>query len=391
MSGEVDVEGTCDARFAAVREAFAQNYREHGELGAALAVVLDGAPVVDLWAGYRDAARTTPWEEDTIVTVFSVTKGAVAVCAHLLVEQGQLDVDRPVAEYWPEFAQAGKERLPVRYLLSHQAGLPAVRRSLPGQAVYDWDIMVGALAAERPWWEPGTQHGYHAITFGHLVGEVIRRVSGKSPGRFLRDEIARPLGIDLFIGLPAAEERRVATIVPAPPGPNTPPHPLAARFADPESMTFKAFMNPLEHAAPDIMNRRAWRAAEIPAANGHANARTIARLYGALARGGSTLDGVRLLRPGTIAAAIVEQARGIDAVLGMEDRFALGFMLPSPMRPFSPNPRAFGHSGAGGALGFADPDARLGFGYVANRTVFSGRGGDPRWPRLIEAVYACLA
>ena len=386
MADSVEVYGDCDPRFTPVRDAFAETFRAHDEIGAALSLVLDGVTVVDLWAGYRDGERRVPWERDTIVTVFSAGKGAVATCAHLLVERGALDLDRPVSGYWPEFAQSGKERLPVRYLLSHQAGLPAVRAPLPDDALYAWHPMTDALPAERLWWEPGSRHGYHAVTFGHLVGEVIRRITGRTPGTFLREEIAVPLDIDLFIGLTAAEDPRVATIVPAPPDPNAPANPVVERIADPESITFKAFLNPASQATPDITSHRVWRAAEIPASNAHANARSLARLYGSLVADGED----RLLRPETIAAATAEQAHGIDEVLGLEDRFALGYMLPSPMRPFSPNPRAFGHSGAGGALGFADPDVRLGFGYVMNRTVPSGLGGDPRWQPLVTAAYACL-
>src|SRR2546427_10355383 len=210
----IQIQGKCDSRFMAVRDAFAENFTAHGEVGAAVCVYVDGQPVVDLWGGYADAARSKPWDQHTIVSVASTTKGMVALCAHLLVERGLLDLDAPVARYWPAVAQAGKETLPLRWLLSHRAGLPAVRRDMPPQSLYDWHAFTGALAETEPWWEPGTQHGYHALTFGHLVGEVIRRVSGKSVGQFFRAEVAGPLGADFFIGVPEAEDARAAEVLP---------------------------------------------------------------------------------------------------------------------------------------------------------------------------------
>ncbi|MDO8611428.1 MAG: serine hydrolase domain-containing protein [Dehalococcoidia bacterium] len=388
MTTAIEVNGVCDSRFAAVRDAFAENFASRGEIGAAVAAVVDGETAVDLWAGHADAARSRPWQRDTIVNVFSATKGIATICAHRLADGGLLDIDAPVAKYWPEFAQAGKDELPVRYLLSHRAGLPAIKEPLPKGSLYRWDTMTDALAAQEPWWEPGTAYGYHVLTFGWLVGEVVRRIAGKSLGAYFRDEIAGPLGLDFHIGLAEEHDARTAEVVQAMPRPEE-----VARFAqlmaDPQSMAFKAVFNPPDLAEQGLANTRAWRAAEIPAANGHGNARSLARLYGALARDGE-LDGVRVLSTGVIEQAIVEQSSGPDAVMGQNYRYGLGFMLTLPEHPFGPNPRAFGHTGAGGALGFADPDAGVGFAYTMNQMgTFSGLE-DPRWPPLVDALYAAL-
>src|SRR5579862_6432760 len=213
----IAVQGNCDARFTPVRDVFIENFSTFGETGAALAIQLDGKPVVDIWAGYADESRTRQWQRDTIANVYSTTKGMTAICAHRLVDQGRLDLDTPVAKYWPEFAQAGKDQLPVRYLLSHRAGLPAVRKILPPEALYDWNTMTSALAAQEPWWVPGTKHGYHAITYGWLVGEVVRRASGKTLGTYFHDEIVSPLGLDAHIGLDLKHDSRTSNIIPAPP------------------------------------------------------------------------------------------------------------------------------------------------------------------------------
>jgi CubicO group peptidase (beta-lactamase class C family) len=217
MTTTAQIHGQCDSHFAAVREAFAANFAQRGEVGAAVCIYADGNPVVNLWGGYADAARSRPWDRNTIVSVASTTKGMVAICAHMLVERGLLDLDAPVARYWPEFAQAGKAHIPVRWLLSHRAGLPAIRQDIPPQSLYDWHALTGVLAETEPWWEPGTRHGYHAFTFGHLVGEVIRRLSGKSVGQFFRTEVAGPLGADFFIGVPEAADARAAETLPDPP------------------------------------------------------------------------------------------------------------------------------------------------------------------------------
>ena len=296
--------------------------------------------------------------------------------SHLLVHRGLLDLDAPVARYWPEFAQAGKEAIPVRWLLSHRAGVPAVERVLPSEMAYDWDGMCAKLAAQSPWWEPGSQHGYHAFTFSWLVGEVVRRISGKSLGRFFRDEVAGPLGLDAHIGCGPDLDARIADLLPAPPPPPPPPEtvdPFAALMADRSSMTYKALVNPPIRRGQ--VNTREWRAAELPAANGHSNARAMARLYAMLANGGE-LDGVRLLSPAAIENARTEQSAGVDVVLVRENRYALGFSLPSLSFQISKNPRAFGNVGLGGALGFSDPEARLSFGYAMNQMSLGEPGGD---------------
>ncbi len=386
MSSEVRVQGECEPRFDRVREAFDRNFTQ-GEVGAALAVTIDGRPVIDLWGGDADAARTRPWERDTIVNVYSTTKGMTAICANRLIEAGRLDLDAPVAAYWPEFAQAGKERLPARYLLTHQAGLAAISAPVPPEKRYDWQFMTSALAAQKPWWEPGTQHGYHALTFGYLVGELVRRIDGRTLGTYFREEIAEPLDVDFHIGLDARHDARCAEIIPAPPPPPGVPNLFAAVTERPESLTAKVFGNPpLQHMQ---VNSRAWRAAEIPAANGHGTARGLARVYGALASGGA-IDGVRVLGPQAIERANTEHAFGTDAVLApLVTRFGLGFFLTQPMIPFGPNPRAFGHPGAGGSVAFADPDARLGFAYVMNQMQV-GLAGDARGFGLIFEVYDAL-
>jgi CubicO group peptidase (beta-lactamase class C family) len=385
----VEVHGRCDARFAAVRDAFAAAFERGDEIGAALAIVVDGRPVVDVHAGHADLARTRPWVRDTIANVYSTTKGMAALCLLQLVERGKVELDAPVARYWPEFAAAGKEAIPVRWLLSHRAGLAAVRAPLPGDALYDWDAMASALAAERPWWTPGERHGYHAITFGWLVGEVVRRVTGRSLGGYFRDEIARPLGADFQIGLPDGEHARVAELSPmAPPPPGAMPNLFEAFGKEPDGLLARAFLNPPTLALGP--NHAAWRRAEIPGANGHGDARGLARIYGALARGGAQ-DGVHVLAPETIERAREEQSSGPDAVLQLSTRIGLGFMLPQAARDarFGPSESAFGHPGAGGSLGFADPEAKLGFGYVMNKMGPSILV-DARPLALIDAAYGCL-
>lgn len=385
---DVAVHGMCDPRLRRVRDAFAENFAQHSEVGATVAATVDGKLVVDLWAGHADAARTRPWTRDTIVNVASTSKGPTAICAHLLVDRGLLDLEAPVATYWPEFAQAGKAAIPVHYLLSHRAGLPAIDEPLPTEALYDWDRMTRALAAQKPWWEPGTQHGYHAFTFGWLVGEVVRRITGKSLGTYWHEEVAEPLGIDCHIGLPARDDARVAEFLPFPPPPPGELDLEAEMIKNAGPMVQKANYNP-PHTVAD-MNTTAWRRAEIPAGNAHTNARALARVYGALASGGA-LDGVRVLSPESIVRARTEQASGPDAVLfGLPTRFGLGFSLPPAGTGFgSTSSTAFGCPGAGGSIGLADPDARVGFAYVMNQ-MQPGMPPDPRALRLLDALYASL-
>ncbi|MEX0682130.1 MAG: serine hydrolase domain-containing protein [Dehalococcoidia bacterium] len=388
MTTTTNFAGATDARFRAVEDAFRENFDRFEEVGASLSVVVDGRTVVDIWGGHADGARTRPWERDTIATVWSTTKGIVAACAHRLAGEGKLDLDAPVVTYWPEFAQAGKEGIPVRYLLSHQAGLPALSEPMPMGSSFQWDVMTAAIARQEPWWEPGTKHGYHAFTYGWLVGEVIRRITGKTVGAYLRDEIAGPFVIDFQIGLPEADEPRTAEMVSGGPPPD-PDIPIVKAITDPSSLTFKTLTNPPEIMLPATRNTREWRAAEIPAANGQGNGRAVARLYGALARGGE-LDGTRILTPEAIERATTVQCEGPDAVLMQNTRWGLGYFINSAESPLGPGERSFGHSGAGGSLGFADPDARIGFGYVMNMMRQTSVLEDPRWAPLIAAVYASL-
>jgi CubicO group peptidase (beta-lactamase class C family) len=322
-----------------------------------------------------DAACSRPWERDTLVDVFSVGKPMAVLCLLALVERGEVELDAPVAHYWPEFAAAGKEAVSVRMLLAHRAGLPAIRRELPEHAMYDWELMTSALAAEAPWWEPGTAHGYHTNTYGFLVGELVRRVSSERVGARFRRTIAEPLGVDFHFGLPPAEDARVAEFL----FPDRPPESMS----DPDAVPLiarRAYFNPPCISGLGTVNTREWRAAEMPSTGGHATARAVARIY-------SALD--RILKPDTLAEATREASSGPDRVLTRPSRFGLGFQLTMPERPLGPHPGAFGHFGAGGSLGFADPSAGLAFAYTPNQ------GAGPRWqnPRnrgLIDALYSCL-
>ena len=381
MSGPAPVDGFCQPRFQAVREAFTANFAAGSETGAAIAVAIDGEPVIDLWGGWTNAAHDKAWREETIVCCYSVGKAVCAILVWRLHERGELDVDAPVAEYWPEFAQAGKTQIPVRWLLTHQAGLPAIRRPLPAGSQLDWELMTAALAAQEPWWEPGTAHGYHSNTQGFLLGEIIRRVSGKRIGRFLRDELRDPAGIDFHLGTSAEEDGRTADMLPVTSPPDAVRNPL-------NPLQLLANRNPpMPKTGPGSQNSREYRAAEFPSTNGHGSARALARLYGALATTGEVAK-YPILGLATIREATREQVYGVDEVLGRPTRFASGFQLAMKERPLGPNPETFGHFGGGGSLGFADPDAGLGFGYVMNQ----GRQG---WQhrhtrRLIDLIYEAL-
>ncbi len=377
------IEGSCDERFIAVRDALAGNFSRHGELGAAVCITVAGRPVVDVWAGWMDQARTRPWQPNTLVDVFSVGKAMATLCVLILVDRGQLDLDGSVARYWPQFAAAGKRDVTVRMLLAHRAGLPAVRRALPEQAMYDRALIVDELAAEEPWWAPDSTHGYHVNTFGFLVGELVRRVSGASIGEFFRREVAQPLDADFHFGTGAREDSRTAEYLMggeasglADDFEQRPPAEVAEAR---QFLLSRVYLNPPGLSGLGTVNTRAWRAAEIPSANAHATAAGVTRIYGALDR---------LLRPATLRAAIAQHSAGMDFVLGRPSRFGLGFQLTQRERPLGPGARSFGHFGAGGSLGFADPDARLAFAYVMNRS--GPRWQNPRNRALIDAVYASL-
>jgi len=375
--------GFCDERFAAVRDALADNFRKHGELGAAVAVMVEGRLVVDIWAGWTDSRRTRKWQQDTLVAVFSVGKAMAALCVLMLAERGRLELDAPVARYWPEFAAEGKDAVTVRALLAHRAGLPAVRQVLGDDTIYDWSRITGALAAEAPWWEPGTTHGYHVNTFGFLAGEIVRRVSGESIGSFFRRDVAGPLEADFHFGFGPEHDARTAEYLFA----ETSGHegsgegPTGKLDEDRQLLLSRAYLNPPGLSGLGTVNTRAWRAAEIPSANGHGTARSVARIYSALVGGG-------LLGPEMVSEATAQASYGPDFVLLRPSRFGLGFQLTQPERALGPNDQSFGHFGAGGSLGFADPEARLAFGYVMNRS--GPRWQNPRNRALIDAVYASI-
>ena len=362
----IEIQGTCDPKFEQVREAFARNFEEHSERGAAVAVRVEGEAVVDLWGGYADREGDRPWERDTIVNVYSTTKGMTAICAHILADRGELDIDAPVVRYWPEFGQHGKEAIPVRWLLSHQAGLVAVDPQLEDGAGLDWETMIGALEDTTPQWEPGTKNGYHMVTFGWLVGEVVRRISGApSLGAFFRDEVAEPLGVDFFIGTPAAEDARIAEIIqPRPPQQSDDDAPEPPPMMNVELTRRSLIPASARVAAPP--NSREWRAAEIPGANGHGNARALATIYGALGNAG-TVDGVSLLSSDAIDRAREIQVDSQDEVLVMRTRRSLGFMHGVEELGDRRGRAAFGHGGAGGSSGWADPEHGIGMGYTMNR------------------------
>jgi CubicO group peptidase (beta-lactamase class C family) len=389
--------GWCDRRFAGVSAAFAANFADRGETGAAFCLSVHGTVVADLWGGWSDAGLRLPWRRDTLVNVFSVGKGMIAACLARLAGQGQLDPAAPVASYWPEFAAAGKAGITVRQLLSHQAGLPALRAPMPDGSMLDWTAMTCALAAESPWWPPGEGHGYHVNTFGFLAGELIRRITGMTPGTLLRRQIAGPLGADVHIGLPAAEHARVATFqwpdLPADAGwaDIQPGRRLAedgsARIPEDQLMTRHAYFNPPALSGAGVVNTAAWRAAEVPSANAHATATGVARIYAALA-GGGALDGVRIVDSGALAAATQEQVYGHDQVLLRPTRFGLGFQLTHPERQLGRGPMSFGHFGAGGSVGMGDPEAGIALGYVTAQ--MGPRWQNPRNRALIDAAYDCL-
>ncbi len=383
--------------FEAVRDAFEANFADGLEVGAAFSAYHRGQKVVDLWGGTADADTGRPWEEDTIILVFSTTKGMTAMCANQLAQEGRLDTDAPVVRYWPEFGHNGKEDIPVSYLLSHQAGLAWIDGEMTAEEALSWEPVIEALENQHPAWTPGTQHGYHATTYGWLVGEVIRRVAGRSVGTYLRDEIAGPLGLDTWIGLPEAEEARVARLISmlpqgvsvealAAPG-DDPVLQMIALFLGPQSMLGKALGAPGGALSDqDIWNTRAMHAAEVPAANGITDARSLARLYGACI---GEVDGIRVLTPEQLERATTRLTEGPNRVLmDLDIQFGLGFMVRSDLLPIG-GPRSFGHFGAGGSVGWADPEAELAFGYVMNK-MDMGLAGDQRSMRLISACYDAI-
>ena len=405
-----EINGLVESGWERVADKFRANFKDGRDLGAACCVYVDGRPVVDLWGGLADREKNRPWERDAVVFVASTTKGATAMCAHLLVQRGRLDLDAPVTRYWPEFGAAGKEDIPVRWLLSHQAGLPVIDAQLTFEEVCAWDPVIRALEAQKPLWTPGTEHLYHATTFGNLVGEVVRRITGKTLGTFFAEEIAGPLGLSSWIGLPEEVEPRIAKLEVAP-FPYNSPEDLVADFAaamgidpavagtlvptlwGPDSTLMRA--GSLNGAlAGEALETRAWRAAEIPGGNMFTDAHSIARMYASTV---SEVDGFRLLQSDTVATMTEVQTdrtsmHGVPPELAPATKnlfnMSLGFWRSTP--PVMPmlGPASFGHPGSGGSLGAADPEAGVAFGYVSN--LFAATLIDPRAIELTSAVRECL-
>lgn len=410
MSGGDDVEHGVEEGWGKLADAFRANFEAPGEVGAACSVYVGGRPVANLWDGLADREANRPWRDDTIVQVASTTKGATAICAHLLAQRGELDLDAPVAQYWPEFGANGKEQIKVRWLLSHQSGLPLVDGPLTFEQACAWHPVIRALEAQKPLWQPGTEHVYHAVTYGFLVGEVVRRICGKSLGTFFAEEVAAPLGLSAWIGLPEEHEERVARLHYA--APFSVEELLAGMIAttglDAETVTawVESMWSPgsiqmragelggaLDNASGEYVLTRAWRAAEYPAANMLADAHSLARMYAATV---SDVDGVRLLDPSTVermTAVQTDKTRmyglppGLDIPADRSFYMSMGFWRACPPAPMV-GPGSFGHPGSGGSIAFGDPDAGVGFGYVTN--LWNFRPDDPRASNLAEAVRSCL-
>jgi CubicO group peptidase (beta-lactamase class C family) len=377
----MDTAGFAQTGFEPLQEAFRHNFSAHGDVGAALCVYRHGEPVLDIWGGLADPASGRAWTQDTVQLVFSAAKGPTAICIHRLVEQGLLDIDLPIGEYWPEFACNGKQAITTRMVLTHRAGLAAVAGDLSLEQVLAWDPVVRAIAAQAPEWEPDSAHGYHARSFGWILGELIRRITGHSPGAWLRSSICDPLGIDYWVGLPEAELQRCARLIP-PDATHS-----AASMLGANSLTARVMSGPSGLFGYNQMwNRPELLQAQMPSSNGVGSARGLARLYAATMQ---DIDGnPRLLQADTLQRATRIASRGPDRVILHETCFGLGFAL-GPMLAPGCGANAFGHPGAGGALAFADPDAGIAFAYVMNRMRFDA-AGDPRAAALVRALYECL-
>ena len=375
-----EIHGFCDEKFSAVRDAFAKNFEEKDEVGASVALTVEGEFVVDLWAGYKNAEGTEPWEEDTIVNVYSTTKTMAALCALVLSDRGELDFYAPVSTYWPEFAQNGKEKVEVRHFMSHSAGLSGMDEPMRGDDLYDWDKMVEALARQAPWWEPGSASGYHALTQGHLIGEVVRRITGKSLGAFFQSEIAEPLAADFHIGTGEQHFDRIGELIP-------PTQNIGEQTGgDADSIAARTFKNPAANAK--VSGTPGWRKAEIPAANGHGNARSVVRAQTPVANGGSAF-GVDLLSAEGAARIFDEQTNGKDLALGVPMRFGMGYGLTGDQVPMGPNEHIAYWGGWGGSTIVVDQDAHLCMSYVMNK-MFAGLLGDTRGFSLLQAAYRSL-
>jgi CubicO group peptidase (beta-lactamase class C family) len=379
------IDGLVAPGWEPVAEAFRRNF-EFGEVGAGCCIHVDGEPVVDLVGGEAHAAASDAWQPDTIAVVFSTTKGATATCANVLIARGELDPDAPVAAYWPEFAANGKADVLVRHVLSHSAGLPVVEGEFTLDEALAWAPVVDQLARQAPRWEAGTAVGYHMRTYGWLVGELVRRITGTTLGTFFRAEVGDPLGLDWWIGLPESEEPRVAPIIPPAPATDPEVQALMAAVMAPGTMLGDALTGPAEHFHYDEMwNTRSVHECELPSSNGIASARAVSRMYAALV---GPLDAVRVLDAAAVGRATLTQIEGTDVVIGAPMRYGLGFSLGDALSSAA-RPSAFGHSGAGGSLGFADPAHRVGFGYVMNRMQV-GLAEDKRPRNLVRAMYSVL-
>ena len=384
----VEINGDVAEGFGLVADAFTRNFDDHGEVGAAFCLYVDGADVVDLWGGVADPATGGKWERNTLQVHFSTTKGVAAICAAILHERGQLDYETPVAAYWPEFAAGGKEAVTVAQCMSHQAGLAAVDTPLTLDEICDKEPVLRALEVQEPLWEPGTANGYHAITYGWIVGEIVKRVDGRPISQFLAEEIAGPLGVDSFIGLPESEEHRVAPIIGAPPPDDQEEMEMMLALMGPGTLGFRALTMDGAIVMTDEQNpfnTRQVHAAEIPGAAGISEARALARMYGACV---SEVDGLRLIGDGTVRTVRAERSRGPDKTLVVECAWGLGFMRTGEMNPML-TMEAFGHPGAGGSQAYGDLEHRVGFGYVMNQ-MGGNITGDPRAASLTDAIRSCL-
>ncbi|HUE06154.1 MAG TPA: serine hydrolase domain-containing protein [Acidimicrobiales bacterium] len=398
MADVATITGLVEPGFEAVRDAFASNFEQGRELGAAFCAHVEGRKVVDLCGGWFDRAGTRPYGPEALQLVFSTTKGATAICANLLAQRGLLDMEAPVSTYWPEFDQAGKGSMPVRYLLSHQAGVPAIDRRLSPEELQAWTPVIEALAEQTPFWEPGTAHGYHALSYGYLVGEVVRRITSRSLGTYFAEEVAGPLGLEFFIGLPQEYEDRVSPIVGAnfEAGLTNENHGDAGGPPSGFGSTLVARALNLGGAIRDRdwMNQRAWHAAEMPAGNGITNATSLSRMYAAVI---GTVDGgppEPLLTPAQLERARTPLTSGADQVFAsvgfqLEQKIGLGFWRSSPVTLFG-GEGSFGHGGAGGSYGFADPEHGLAVGYVMNKMAMEEFTGDARSHGLIRALYEAI-
>jgi CubicO group peptidase (beta-lactamase class C family) len=367
-----DVHGTCDGSFEGVREALANSLDAGTDVGASVAVLVEGQPVVDIWGGFADEGRSRPWESDTITNVWSTTKTMTFLCALMLADRGELDFYAPVARYWPEFAAGGKEAVEVRHLMAHSAGLSGWTEKIEPEDLADWDKCTSLLAAQEPWWEPGTASGYHALTQGYLIGEVVRRITGATLGTWFAREVAEPLGADFHIGLPASEDSRVSPIIPPPA--------MGLAGADPSDIAVRTFTSPLLDAA--MATQEWWRRAEIPAANGQGNARSVATVQSIIAGSGEA-RGVRLLSTKGCEVVFDEQSNGKDLVLGIPMRFGMGYGLSGELLPMGPKACFWG--GYGGSLIVMDQDARLTVSYVMNK-MEGGLTGDLRGANIVMAA-----